>query len=115
VRRMGWPEFCAALERGFARDGFSVRRVQGVADLLLQHGSQRTLVSARRWKAARLGEESLQALQAAAIAHEAGSSLCICLGEVSPQARQFAQRNGIRLMQADGLVQLLSGVLPSSV
>jgi len=108
VSRMGWQEFCAALEDAFARDGYVVERVQGgAADLLLRREGRTTLVSAKRWKAARHGEDNLQALQAAAQARDASGSLYVALGELSPNAQRFAKAHGVQLMQGPALVQLL--------
>lgn len=106
--RMGWADFCRALEDAFARDGFLVERLPGgAADLLLRRGGRTSLVAAKRWKAARHGEENLQALQAATAAHDASHSVYVALGELSPNAQRFAKANGIEVVQGPALVQLL--------
>jgi restriction system protein len=108
VGRMGWQEFSCALETAFARDGYVVERMQaGPGDLLLRREGRSTLVSAKRWKAARHGEDNLQALHAAAKARDASGSLYVALGELSPNAQRLAKANGIQLMQGPALVQLL--------
>ena len=70
VSSLGWPAFQALLEDAFRRSGFDVLPAGGgdAVDLVLQRGGRRTLVSARRWKSARLGVEPLRALQAARVA-----------------------------------------------
>lgn len=107
VGAMAWPEFRDALEQAFVRDGFVVQRLQGAADLSLVRAGHTTLVSARRWKAARHGEESLHALHAAALA--AGGERCIyvALGDLSPNAQRYAAQNQVQLYQGAALVQLL--------
>lgn len=110
VAGMGWPEFRSALERGFARQGWSVSRAQGAADLLLQQEGRRAVVSARRWKAARHGEEQVQALQGATVAHDATTGIYVALGDVTPQARQVAKRHGLQILEGAELVQLLRGL-----
>jgi restriction system protein len=107
VGTMNWPEFSALLEEGFARQGYSVGRVQGAADFALSRQGRTTLVSARRWKAARHGEESLKALHAAAQSQGAGSCLYVTLGELSANAQTFVKRNEVQLMQGPALAQLL--------
>lgn len=111
LARMAWPDFAQALEQAYARDGFAVERLpQGAADLALQRGGQTTLVSARRWKAARQGEEGLQALHAAAQARDAGNCVFIALGEFSPNAQRFAQAHRMELLQQEALARLLRGI-----
>ena len=66
VSALAWPAFQALLSDSFARNGFELLpspRAEAV-DLVLQRQGRRMLVSARRWKTARLGVEPLRALQA---------------------------------------------------
>jgi restriction system protein len=107
VGAMNWPEFSTLLEEGFGRQGYSVERVQGAADFALSRQGRTTLVSARRWKAARPGEESLKALHAAAQSQGAGSCLYVTLGELSANAETFAKRHDVQLMQRQALAYLL--------
>ncbi|MFD0669459.1 restriction endonuclease [Ramlibacter sp. MAHUQ-53] len=110
VSAMGWEAFRGVLEQAFAREGYEVERLHGAADLCLRKGGRSVLVAARRWKAARQGEDALQALQAVREAQDAGGAMFIALGEVSPQARAFADARGIALVQGEALAQLLRGV-----
>jgi restriction system protein len=110
---LGWNAFGAAVEQAFRRDGYEVQRLSGAeADLLLTRGGRHTLVLARRWKAARVGEEALQSLRAAADARDDGSAcLYITLGELSPQAQRVADSAPVQVMQGPALVRLLRGML----
>ncbi|HYF18564.1 MAG TPA: restriction endonuclease [Ramlibacter sp.] len=105
--RMSWPQFEAALREGFARQGWQVRPGSGGADLELERQGKVTLVSARRWKAARHGEEALQPLQAAMDRQEVPRGVYVALGELSPQAQRVAKARQIEVLQADALVLLL--------
>lgn len=107
VGAMNWPEFSAALQDGFARQGYRVERAQGAADFALWREGKTTLVSARRWKAARHGEEALKALHGAAQSQGAGSCLYVTLGELSSNAQLFAKRHNVQLMQGAALAFLL--------
>lgn len=112
---MGWPAFSQALIRGFERQGYAVERLAGPADLLLRRDGRHTVVAAKRWKAARIGEDALQALQQATRSRDASAGVYVALGELSPQARRFADQHKIQLLQGPALAQLLRGVpLPSS-
>jgi restriction system protein len=107
VSAMNWPQFSGLLEDGFTRQGYRVERVQGAADFALTREGRTTLVAARRWKAARHGEEALQALQHAAKSRDASSCLYVALGELSANAEKFAKRNDVQLMQGPALAFLL--------
>jgi restriction system protein len=104
---MGWPEFSALLAKGFERQGFEVEVMQGGADFLLRRAGRQTLVSAKRWKAARHGEDAVQALVNAMRARDAGSGAYIALGELSPQAFKLANGESIQVFQAEALARLL--------
>jgi restriction system protein len=106
--RMGWPEFDQALRAGFTRQGWQVRSGQGGADLVLErNGQAASLVSARRWKAARHGEESLQALDNAMRKQDVSRGVYVALGELTPQATRLAKSRQIEVVQGDALVRLL--------
>jgi restriction system protein len=121
VGSMGWPAFQALLAEALRRDGYlPVPAVVAgeAADLVLQRGGQRLLLNARRWKSARLGVETLRALQAARERErqrEDGSAdlpraVCICLGEISDNAGAYAAAQGITLWRAGELALALRGM-----
>ncbi len=107
VAAMNWPEFSALLEEGFTRQGYAVERATGAADFALRRKGGTTLVAARRWKAARPGEDALRMLKAAAQSQGAGNCLYVTLGELSTNALSFAKHNNVQLMQGPALALLL--------
>jgi restriction system protein len=107
VSAMSWPEFSGLLEEGFTRQGYKVERATGVADFALWRDGGTTLVAARRWMAARPGEDALKALHEAAQARDAKSCLYVTLGELSANALAYAKRNNVQLMQGPALAYLL--------
>lgn len=110
VRAMSWREFAQALETAFARDGAQVARIEGAADFVVSRDARTTLVAARRWKAARHGEEALAALHAQMRSRDASDCIYIALGALSEQAQAFAKANGVQVMQEAGVAQLLREV-----
>jgi restriction system protein len=105
---MAWRDFSSAIEQGFARQGYSVTRLNSpAADFKLDKGGRITLVSCKRWKAASHGLEPLRELVAAQAAQEAQGSIYISLGAVTDNARRFAQTQGIVLLSENGLTQLI--------
>ncbi|HVL58039.1 MAG TPA: restriction endonuclease, partial [Burkholderiaceae bacterium] len=122
VRVMSWPEFAAAIEAGFRRDGYTVERLSdAAADFQINKGWRVALVSAKRWKVARTGVEPLRDLVDAKARREAHECIYVAVGEISENARRFAAERGIRLYQGPELAALLpalslrrSGSLPAS-
>lgn len=107
AQAMSWPEFSAALESAWRAGGYGVQRGQGAADFVLDKGGRTTLVSAKRWKAARQGLEPLRELDAARRAREADAAVFLALGELSDNARDFARTAPIRVLQGTDLATLL--------
>jgi restriction system protein len=107
AREMAWPAFEAALRRGWERDGRVVVAATGGADLQLEGKGGPVLVSARRWKAARVGEDAIQALAKAMRAQEIGRGAYVTLGEPSPQAVRLAASEGIEIVGPAKVVHLL--------
>jgi restriction system protein len=122
VAAMAWPAFAAALEKAFQRDGYEVRRDPAPgADFALERQGRTMFVSARRWKAARTGIETLRALQdarEAARAPDTPDALHIGLAELTDNARSFADENRIAVWRAAELAQALRqiplGTTPAS-
>ena len=103
---MGWRDFSALLETAFTRQGYTVKHLNGAVDMQLEKKGVLTVVSAKRWKAAALGVESLRELVAARDALEARNCVCITLGQVSAKANEYAEQNRITLISDADLVAL---------
>ena len=104
---MSWPEFSALLESAWRAGGYGVERAQGGVDFVLDKGGRTTVVSAKRWKAARQGVEPLRELDAARRAREADAAVFLALGELSDNARSFANSAPVRVVQGADLATLL--------
>jgi restriction system protein len=108
VRAMTWIDFAHALETAYRADGYEVSQVHAqAADFTIRKEWRTSLVSCKRWKAARTGVEQLRELQAAKEAHSAHECIYIAVGDVSDNARAFAVKHAIRLVGAAELAQLL--------
>ncbi len=111
---MAWPQFAGAVELAFKRDGHAVERLaRSDADFELTKAGRTSVLSCKRWKAARTGIEALRELHAAQRSREAVGSVYMTLGELSDNAREYARENGIRVMQASEVATLLRDVAGS--
>jgi len=106
LSNMGWRDFSALLETAFTRQGYTVKHLQGAADMQLEKKGVLTVGSAKRWKAAALGVEPLRELVAVRDASEASNCVCITLGQVSAKAQEFADQNRITLISDAEVVVL---------
>lgn len=108
ARTLPADAFCAALEQAFRREGYGVTRGEGAADLVLTQKGIVTVVGCRRWKAARTGIEPLREFEAKTSERGAHKRIYVAVGEVSDNAREFAAKKGIRLVQEEELALLLA-------
>ena len=105
---MPWAAFAVLLEQAFRRDGYTVQRGKmAPVDFELERQGQRTLVSARRWKSARTGLETLRPLQAARKAADAPQAIYIGLAPLSDTAQPFAAEHRITVWHAAELAYAL--------
>ena len=104
---MSWRDFSVVLDTAFTKQGYTVTHLTGAADMLLEKKGVRTVVSAKRWKAAAMGLEPLRELVARRGALEASNSVCISLGQVSTKAEEYAAENRITLITGADLVILV--------
>jgi len=107
ARALPWEGFRAALEEGFRRDGMTAVPAGGGADLELTHKGLVTLVSCKRWKAMRTGIEPLREFDTATRERGAHARIYVAVGEVTDNARKFAEQKQIKLVQEEELVRLL--------
>jgi len=108
VRAMPWTAFADALELGFRLDGYEVTRLPGPgADFEIAKEGRRTLVSGKRWKAARIGVEPVKDLVAEREARELSDAILVVAGELSEQARALASQKRVRIYGGAELASLL--------
>jgi len=112
VRAMSWVEFSRAIEAAYRRQGYAVAPAKGTAaDFEITKEGRTALVTCKRWKVARTGVEALHALHAMKEARNAHESIYVAAGEITDNARIFAVRHGIKLVDGAELTRLLPETL----
>jgi len=106
LRAMTWEEFARALEQGYRREGYIVKRVEGAADFELERAGRLSLVAAKRWKASSTGVEPLKKLVAAGEARQAMECVYVLEGEMTQNALVFAKTTKIKWVRGAELVKL---------
>jgi len=108
LRQASWEEFARALEAGFRREGYQVKRIEGAADFALERAARMTLVAAKRWKASRTGVEPLKELVELGQKRGAGECWYLCAGEMTEHARRFARDKAVKVIEGAELARLAS-------
>ena len=106
LRQKSWEEVARALEAGFRREGYEVKRIEGAADFALERAARLTLVAAKRWKASRTGVEPLKELSELGQKSGAGECWYLCAGEMTQNARQFARDKAVKVVEGAELARL---------
>lgn len=113
VSAMNWAEFSPIARESLSGIDRVVREATtDGADFEVNTPAGRQLVSARRWKSARLGVEVLRDFKAACDAGGATSGVFICLGDITDPAARFASANALEIWGAAELAVRLRGRLP---
>ena len=108
VRAMSWPEFSGAIEAAYKRQGYRVSALNGgAANFEITKEGRTALVNCKRWKVARTGVEPLSELHASKEARDAHECIYVAAGEISDNARAFAAKHRIKLVDAPELAKLL--------
>ena len=107
VSAMNWTDFQALLEDAYRRQGGEVMRETGGADLRVTLAGRRSVVAARRWKAATHGLPALRELVEARERCEAREAIYVALSPLSDKGVLFARENAITVVDAAALAQLL--------
>jgi restriction system protein len=108
IGTMSWEDFRGAVEEGYRREGYGVSRFAGEgADLELAKAGRTALVACKRWRVARTGAEPLRQLHDLRRKRDAHDCTYLCSGELTEQARAFADDNKIRIVAGAELARLV--------
>ena len=107
VAAMPWRDFSEAISQAYQREGYEVKPASGAADLVVEKGGRKSLISCKRWKAASHGLEPLRELKAMRQAEVANEAVYVTLGEIQQASRLFAEEHGIVLLQGEALARFL--------
>lgn len=111
VREMAWEQFSATVVEGYRKQGYAVTPSTTPGfDFNLARQGRTTLLQCRRWKVAQLGAAPLEELAAAIAREDAYNGACICAGEISAKARDYAAGRPITLVTGAELAALVGAV-----
>lgn len=111
VRRLSWSDFECLVGEVFRQQGYRVveNEIKGAdhgIDLRLARAGEMTLVQCKHWNSAAIGVPTVRELLGITVSEGAAHGILVCSGRFTRSAKVFATKNGIGLIDGDGLVAL---------
>jgi len=117
IRQLPWREFEQMLAEVFQRQGYAVTETgpgaDGGIDLILHKDGQQTIVQAKQWQARQVGVKIVREMLGLRLASQAHEAMIVTSGRFTHEATQFAQANGVRLIDGEQLEPMIAGVQKS--
>ncbi|MEQ9302457.1 MAG: restriction endonuclease, partial [Marinoscillum sp.] len=115
IRDLSWQDFEVLVGEACRRQGYTVEETggggaDGGIDLRLRKNGNLAIVQCKRWKTQRVGVSPIRELFGLMIAEQAQSAIFVCSGSYTKDALQFADQNGISLVDGDALYGLVEDV-----
>lgn len=115
IRDEGWQDFELLLSEFFRRRGYTVEQTSadgpdGGVDQRLFKDGEKTLVQCKHWKVERVGVKVVRELLGVMTSESAQHGIVVTSGSFTPDAREFAQKNRIRLISGRELEKLIRSV-----
>lgn len=117
LEALHWEEFEGLVAEAYRQKGYQVRLRGGAGpdggvDIELQLQRDKYLVQCKHWRARQVGVAVVRELYGAMAAEAAVGGFVVTSGSFTPDAKEFAQGRGIKLVPADELLHLISGEKP---
>jgi restriction system protein len=115
LRAMNWREFEILMRRVFERQGFRAERVggdgaDGGVDIILRKGHLVVLVQCKQWKTRQVAVGVVRELLGVIALEGADAGVVVTCGVFTRDAREFAQRANITLLDGMAVLGLAEGV-----
>ena len=115
IRGLSWREFERLIAQSFREQGYSVIEndgpgADGGIDVRLRRSGETTIVQCKHYRNSRVGVAVIREMLGVQVSEEADATMVVTTGKFTQEARAFAEKNGIRLYDGAGLMQLTGGV-----
>jgi restriction system protein len=113
VRQLPWRQFESIVGDAFRRRGYSVKEnavdgPDGGIDLVLHKDGAKFYVQCKQWKQTKVGVKPLREFYGVISAGDAAGGFFVASGEYSEDARQFAQKCAIELIDGPALAKMIA-------
>ena len=117
IAALSWREFEELLAAAFRRQGCAVLETggggaDGGIDLILQGKGEKVAVQCKHWRSQKVGVTLIRELHGItrARASMADRAIFVTFGDYTPEARRFADENGIELIDRPKLLTMIDAV-----
>lgn len=112
VRDISWQDFEHLVGEHFRRQGYMAEVVgspagDGGIDVLLHGKGEQVLVQCKHWRAYKVSVREVRELHSVVVSGRANRGILITSGQFTGEARDYAQKTGIELIDGGALQQLL--------
>lgn len=112
IASISWQEFEQLVGEGFRQRGFQVSErggssPDGGVDLALTKAGKRYLVQCKQWRARQVGVSIIRELCGVMAAEQAEGGYVVTSGHFTREAKEFAGRNRIEMIDGTQLQQLI--------
>jgi restriction system protein len=113
IRQLSWRQFEAIVAEAFRRRGYRVTEnavdgPDGGIDLVLLKGDAKFYVQCKQWKQTKISVKPVRELYGVISAGGAASGFFVASGEYTRDAREFARRCGIELIDGPALLSMIA-------
>ena len=118
LRSLSWQDFELFVGQYYRRCGYMVEERGGASpdggiDIVLRKNGRRILVQCKHWKASKVGIREARELLGTMQHEGAGEGILVTSGHFSQDACDFAEKNGIQLVDSEALIGMVRSVQES--
>ncbi|HNP65380.1 MAG TPA: restriction endonuclease [Woeseiaceae bacterium] len=114
IRNLSWSQFERFVLEAYRRQGYDASETgagaDGGVDIILKKDGKTTLVQCKQWKTQRIGVKPIRELAGVVAVARANRGIFVCSGSYTAEAKEFAAKSGIELIDGEALTVLLAEI-----
>ena len=113
LRKIDWFQFEKLMGMVYRHRGYSVKRLGGAnpdggVDLIVSRANEKFIVQCKQWRKKQIGVKEMREFLGTLTDQKAGRGVYVTLQGYTQEARQFATKHGIELLEETDLVKMLN-------